>query len=326
MLTDYWVIAQLLAQFCSWFLVVVALFVAIPLIRKWNANSGNEIQLRLERNGYLISTILRLVLSFQVVSLILFLATVNNRLPNVIKGAMCATGTLSINDFGDPLLYLKVFSIFIYFTFLVLHYFDDAEPAYPLSPLKYYAIFPIFIVLTVDVVLVFLYFYNIDPDLIATCCSVTFLIRKADNSFMAQGTFLEIAVYVFGITGSVLIILFILFKKNYLIKFLLSIFYILSAIYVLKYFFVKYIYGVLAHYCLFDLFLGQYYFVGYFIFGSYYTLAGSTLFGFIYHFFNNRLESNQAYVLQKVRWSALFFLILSAVIPILYWVMWEGNL
>ncbi len=326
MLTDYWVIAQLLAQFCSWILVFIAIINSITLIRRWDENSGDEIQLKLERSGYLISTILRLVLSFQIVSFMLFLVTVNNRLPNIIKGAMCATGTLGINDLGYPLLYLKIFSVFIYLIFLFLHYLDDAEPAYPLSPLKYYFIFPIFMLLSSDFMLLFLYFSNINPDLIATCCSVTFLTQKADTSFMAKGNFLEIAFYIFGISGIILALFLIIFQEKYLIKFLLSISYVLSSTYVLKYFFVKYIYGILAHYCLFVLFLGKYNFVGYLIFGSYYVLIVCILFGLIYYFFKTTIKLNHAVLLQKTRWLALFFLVLSAFIPMWYWINWHGNL
>jgi len=326
MLTDYWVIAQLLAQVCSWLLGLVAVIFSIPLIRYWSSNSGSERQLRLERNGYLISSILRLVLGFQVVNLLLFLITVNNRLPHIIKGAMCAVGTLGINELGYPLLGIKLSVIFIYLLFLFLHYFDNAEPAYPLSPLKYYLIPPIFLFLSIDGTILFLYFSKITPDLIATCCSVSFLVRKADTSLLAKGDFLEIGFYSLGISLCLLSVTLVFFKEKSILKILLAGVYVFSATYTLKFFFVKYIYGILGHHCLFDIFFAKYYFVGYAIFGSYYFLLGSLLMGLVYNFSKKYLHSDYTGLQQRIRWLALIFLWISFLIPLGYWWNWEGNL
>lgn len=325
MLTDYWVISQLFVALCAWVLVMVALVHSIPILRKWNPNSSHEIQLKLERNGYLVSSILRFVLGFQILSLIFFLVTVNNWLPQLIRGAMCATGILGIHSLGYPLLYLKIFSIFIYFVFLCLQYFDDAEPAYPLSPLKYYVVFPVFLVLSADTILLFRFFSDINPDLIATCCSVAFVMKRVDASFTLQGTFLNIVFYIYGISFTTL--LFLIFsKKSYILQFLLSMIYVSASIYTLKYYFVKYVYGVLAHYCLFDLFLSQHHFVGYWIFGSYYVLLGSILFGLVYYFFGKHLRYSYERQLRRAQLSAWIALLLSLLVPMYFWITWDGYL
>ncbi len=326
MLTDYWVIAQLLAQVCSWFLGLVALIFSIPLIRYWSSSSGSEQQLRLERNGYLISSILRLVLGFQIVNLLLFLVTVNNRLPHIIKGAMCAVGTLGINELGYPLLGIKLSAIFVYLLFLFLHHFDNAEPAYPLSPLKYYLIPPIFLVLSIDGIVLFLYFSNITPDLIATCCSVSFLVRKADTSLLARGNFLEIGFYSLGISFCLLNVTLLFFKQKSILKILLSVIYVFSATYTLKFFFVKYIYGILGHNCLFDIFFAKYYFVGYAIFGSYYLLLGSLLMDLVYNFSKKYLHSKHTSLQENLLRVSLISLWISFFIPLGYWWIWEGQL
>ena len=81
MFADHWVIAQLIGQVCSIFLLTIALFISIRTIYRWEPDSSSELQINLERQTYLTSTVIRYVLIFQIISLFVFIFTVNNHLP-----------------------------------------------------------------------------------------------------------------------------------------------------------------------------------------------------------------------------------------------------
>ncbi|MEZ5581200.1 MAG: hypothetical protein R3F40_18405 [Candidatus Competibacteraceae bacterium] len=66
------------------------------ILRHWNIHSGSELQLRLERRTYLISTLLGFALGAELLSLLLFAQTAES-LSGQFVGAMCATGVLNIN-------------------------------------------------------------------------------------------------------------------------------------------------------------------------------------------------------------------------------------
>ena len=142
MFTDYWVIAQLWAQGCALMLLLYASFFAVRSLRFWVGESDSALQTNLERQNYLMSAIMQVGLWFQALSLLMFLHTVNEHLPPLIKGAMCATGTLGINAWGYPLLGLKSLAILVYAIYLFINYLDNQEPAYPLTPHKYWWLFP----------------------------------------------------------------------------------------------------------------------------------------------------------------------------------------
>jgi hypothetical protein len=73
------------------------------LASRWDLASGSELQLNLERQTYLISTLVALVLVSEAASLLLFVYNAD-RIAPLFVGAMCAVGTLSTSAFGFPAL------------------------------------------------------------------------------------------------------------------------------------------------------------------------------------------------------------------------------
>jgi hypothetical protein len=57
-MTDTWIIAQLLAQSCCFFLIFMILKTIFKIIRKWNVSSNDEIQINLERRTFLVGAVL----------------------------------------------------------------------------------------------------------------------------------------------------------------------------------------------------------------------------------------------------------------------------
>jgi len=259
MLTDHWIIAQLLAQVCAWVLLLKVGVGAIKQIKHWQAEQRTSMQLSLERETYLIGSISQLVLGFQFISLILFLATVNLHLPGMLKGAMCATGVLGMNDLGYPILALKGLSVLVYGVFLTLNYLDEREPGFVLTPHKFYWIFPSIALLSTDLALSITYFSQLSPDIIATCCSVVFGQQKL-SGFFNKGLYgytpwpLLLSFYGMGILA---LIAWAKHWKPWLV-FLFGGLFMALGIASLQGFFVKYSYGLPSHACLFDIFWRKY--------------------------------------------------------------------
>ncbi|MDW7693209.1 hypothetical protein R9C00_00510 [Flammeovirgaceae bacterium SG7u.111] len=328
MLTDSWIISQLISQVCALALLGGALYNGVGIFFKWDANSTSDLQLQLERKTYLISTIVQFVMIFQVVSLLMFLNTVNIHLPSVVKGAMCATGALGANEFGYPTLYIKVGAVLVYATYLFMHQLDESEPEFPLTPLKYWILPLAFLLVGADLVLMILYFANINPDVIATCCSVAFIGSGAKADFLGNGG-IDPIIYIgtsslsfFALIGSVLFIK----KKANLLSLWISIVFSISSTLALRYYFVKYIYGLPSHLCLFDIFFGQYYFIGYVIFGAYYITVIAALLKSILALSEGRLKTEH-HSLDKILGRIIIVAgTVALAIPLSYWLAWSGEL
>ncbi len=333
MLNDYWVIAQLLGQFCTLLLLIGGAFYALSLIRYWEQGSSTELQIVLERQGYLIGAIIQFGLFFQVLLLLMFLNTVNIHLTGQIEGAMCATGVLGVNDYGYPLLYLKIGSLLGYMAYLMLNYFDQREPEYPLTPLKFWWVFPALLLMLIDFYWTYQFFAGIEPNIIATCCSVSFLVESSSPyALYATPEKLENYLSIWGAAFVVLLLLSTLWQRKiaklrfWSVQFGLSLLYLGLSVYVLRHFFVKYIYALPSHNCLFDIFWAKYYYVGYLLFGSYFGILCCGLLGVLYHFFAFRLRRMSFQFWQNLQVFYTCLLLVSFVLPWFYWYAWDGVL
>ncbi len=334
-MTDTWIIAQLLAQSCCFFLILMILNTIFKIIKKWTISSNDETQINLERRTFLVGAVLELVLLFQSFSLIAFLITINEHIPSLLRGAMCATGALEANQYGYPLLYFKIGSLFVYSSFLFLHFLDKKEPTYPLTPQKYYLVFPAFLCVSIELILMLLYFWNINPDLIATCCSVSFFSQEINSTnFLNSSEFLNEGIFIWVCTGSYLgiYLIFNLFAKktnglfSTLLLFLNGILYIVLSVYVLKFFFVKYIYGLPSHLCLFDIFFQKYNYIGYFLFFTLFFVGLFLINKLLFEMVKNKLNTDYSSFWNQYQKITLLFWILSWLVPSLYYFAWEGSL
>ncbi|WP_299455759.1 hypothetical protein [uncultured Microscilla sp.] len=328
MLTDYWVIALLLSQLSSFVLLAGAALLSSHIIKRWSVNGFGEEQLMLERRSYLVGSIVQFVLIFQVAALLMFLNVANHHLTGVIKGAMCADGVLGVNSYGKPLLYIKMGAMLLYIAYLLLNYLDNSEPAYPLTPIKYWLIYPVFLLLGVELVYTVLFFYHIKPDVIATCCSVTFVAQSGKTGYFTLfgSDFTSSWLWVFGLSGGGLIAILLTSKRLAWLNLILGFAFITSGIYSLKQFFVKYIYGLPSHNCLYDIFWIKHYLIGYVFFGGYYLLAGALLGAFLLQIFKARLHQQHASLARKMRWVSIFTVIILILLPLYYWWKWDGTL
>ena len=282
MITDLWVIVQIIGDAFVLVFSFYAVWLGVRIARKWNIQSASEEQLWLERKSHLVSTVMNYVFGFQLISLLLFVVTVNDHFPQLIKGAMCGTGSLNANAYGWPTLYLKITGFFVYGLWLMINTLDQKVPEFPLTRLKFYLLLPIIPFVVSQVVIELLYFIHINPNIITTCCSITFSDNPLAETTMS-GSRHEMA-WVLGfylLTGILLLLFFLLQTKhnfrigNYVFSLLTALFFFL-ALKTLILHFSKYIYGMPSHHCPFDMLWGHYYYVGYLLYLSLFvgTLTG----------------------------------------------------
>jgi hypothetical protein len=153
--------------------VLMASGFAWRILRRWDIHSGSELQLRLERQTYLISTLLGFALGAELLSLLLFVHTAES-LSSQFVGAMCATGVLNVNAFGFPTLLLKIAVFFLAVLWLLLNRVDNRGYDYPLVRVKYGLLLVIAPLTVLEGAAQTTYFLGLTPEVITSCCGSLF--------------------------------------------------------------------------------------------------------------------------------------------------------
>jgi len=146
---------------------------ALQILRHWDIHSGSERQLSLERRTYLISTLLTWAFASELISLLLFVYNAE-AMSGQFVGAMCATGVLNVNPWGWPTLFLKIAIFFSGAVWLLLNRLDNQGYDYPLIRPKYGLLLLILPLVVAEFVVQLLYFTDMNPDVITSCCGSLF--------------------------------------------------------------------------------------------------------------------------------------------------------
>lgn len=267
----------------SLFVLILGIFAgrtALRVLRYWNPSSDSNLQIRLENEIWLASTLVEYGLGFQIFTLILFVLAADH-FCHVIVGAMCATGALLANNFGMPALFVKIAGVFLYGFWIILHKLDISIETYPLVKLKYIYLLLILPLLFSDLILQTLYIANLSPDIITSCCAVVFgaATKTGQNlleSFNEQ-TLLTLyygSIIVLVGAGSILLKrwflpLVVLFSSGWLAFLGLAIVAIITV-------FSSYIYAMPYHNCPFCILKPEYHYIGFVL---YFTLIPASFFG-----------------------------------------------
>jgi hypothetical protein len=167
------IIALVLASALAALMLVASLPFAVAVLRHWDLSSGAESQVRLEKRTYLVATLVKIVLVAEVAALVLFVFNAD-RMAGLFTGAMCAVGTLKVDPFGFPALYLKLAVFFLAAFWLVLNHVDNQGWDYPLIRVKYAALIALAPVLLAAGLVQLAYFLGLRADVITSCCSTLF--------------------------------------------------------------------------------------------------------------------------------------------------------
>jgi len=167
------IIALLVSSILITSLVLFAFWYGVKILRFWDLRSGSSLQLDLERRTYLISTVLAYVFGFQLVSLFLLIYTADS-LSTLFTGAMCAAGTFNANDYGYPLLVLKLINFLLAGLWLTINHADNRAYDYPLIRKKYAFLLLLAPFIVLETFLQSRYFLGLTPDVITSCCGSLF--------------------------------------------------------------------------------------------------------------------------------------------------------
>lgn len=180
MFLSLWSLALTFCGVIALFLIAVAARTGFRVLRSWDPASDDALQISLESETWLASTLVEYGLGLQILTLLLFVLAAD-QFSQVIAGAMCATGSLLANPFGIPTLYVKLAGVFLYGFWLLLHQLDIRVETYPLVRLKFVYLLLLAPFLLVDFTLQTLYIAGLRPDIITSCCSVVFAEAGPDS-------------------------------------------------------------------------------------------------------------------------------------------------
>jgi len=263
------VIANLLASYVSSFMVVYAAYFGAQIIRHWDIQSGDELQLTLERKTYLISTLLGFVFALQLLSLFLFVFTADTLCP-LFVGAMCAAGTLNVNAFGYPTLVLKVVNFILAGLWLVFNYADNQGYDYPLIKKKYLLLVIVAPIIVVEMLIESAYFLDMKADVITSCCGSLFSSEKEGGlgSEIAALPAKPTMWFFYGVMLCTMLSGIVCYRKGkggYLYAGLSLIAFIIALISIVS-FISLYIYELPTHHCPFCIIMEDYHYIGYLLY------------------------------------------------------------
>jgi hypothetical protein len=274
------IIALVLGSGITLLLLTYAAGLGVKILRSWDIGNSSEEQLALERKTYLVSTLVRYGLAFEIVSAFLFVYTADD-LHTLLVGAMCATGSLNANSFGFPALYVKIAIFFGASAWIAMDSLDSRAEDYPLTQKKYRLLLFIVPLVLAAFVLQILYFRSIDPNVITSCCGVLFSEGGTNiGSSLASLPVRQTEVIFFG-SFAVLVALGLAVMKSarklFIIPFsiLSAAFFVVSIASIIS-FVSLYFYRVPTHHCPFDMLQSEYYYSGY---PLYFSLFAGCFFG-----------------------------------------------
>jgi hypothetical protein len=229
------------------------------------------LQLGLEKRTYLVSTLMAWAFAFQIGSLFLFIFTAED-LHRLFVGAMCAAGTLNVNEFGYPTILLKVCNALLAGIWLIVNYTDNRASDYPLIRKKYAMLLVVTPLLFAETALQGAYFAGLKANVITSCCGSLF-------GAEAQGPVSSLVGLPVGPMQAALIAslaitfasgflsrsgrawAWVLFSVSSLVSFFVSIAALVS-------FISPYIYELPTHHCPFCILQREYSYIGYLIYIS----------------------------------------------------------
>lgn len=168
-----WIIGLIFGDITILFLILLGMVNAWKISKHWNFNQTTSLQFQLEKKTYLVSAIMNFAMGIQIALILLFVIAAEE-ISDMLPGAMCATGTISSNDWGFPLLFLKLFLGFFSFFWLIINYIDNQKETYPLVREKYQLLLIITPLFIFQTVVTLLFISDLDPSVITSCCGVVF--------------------------------------------------------------------------------------------------------------------------------------------------------
>lgn len=261
------ILALLFGGLLTFVVATGASLLGLHLVRHWNPLSSEEGQLKLERRAWLISSLMNLVLGYQIFSSLLFVYTLEDIHP-LFVGAMCATGSLNANQSGWAALLVKLILLFLAAFWVWLNRLDLQTSTTPLVPFKYRSLLLLTPLLGLDFYLQYAYFSGLNPEIITSCCGSLFGLGSAGvaSEMAALPAAPTMLAFYATVTLLLLLLCLCLWRKAAFYRFLLlvaALCFLLVALVSVVAFISVYIYQLPSHHCPFDMLQHHYLYIGY---------------------------------------------------------------
>ena len=243
-------------------LTLVAGVGSIQILSAWDFNASTPTQYTLEKKSYLITFIISITLIFNILLLPHFAYTLES-LSAIVPGAMCAAGVLDANPYGNPLLLLRILTLFLVGVWLIINHEDLQETTYPYTKKKFGLFIVIALMIVFSYALEIAYFLHISLEKPVACCSV--LYGFSGTNTLPFGLSKTLILGIFYLLF-LLNILFIFQRQAYALA-LSSVAFLYVGYLALIHFFGTYIYQLPTHICPFCMLQSDYYYVGYLLWG-----------------------------------------------------------
>jgi len=261
--------------FLEFLLLVVLSFTLLQtlfILKNYQQNSTTELQYKLEKKSYLVSVVISVVLLFKII-LVAFFTYSLDELSFIVPGAMCVAGVISSNDYGEPLLGLKLVILLLASLWLLVNRVDVFSKKNLYFKKKLWFFIGLYILIVLEFFLSFKFFTLIETQNPVLCCSVIFDDTENPLPFNLSISWLLGVFY-----ALYFIVMACAYKKQKISLLISSVIFTYFSYYAIVYFFGTYIYELPTHKCPFCMLQKEYYYIGYFIYsmfflGVYYTLV-----------------------------------------------------
>jgi len=323
------ILALIIGSTIVFLMMLYASIEGIRIISGWDFKSSSEHQLDLERRTYLISSIIKYALGFEIISTLLFIFTVDD-IHTLFVGAMCATGSLNANPIGWYALYSKILVFFCASLWIILNNLDQRAEDFPLIRPKYAALLFITVLIGLDLFFEMRYFLGLNPEVITSCCGSLF----SDTSSGIAGELSSLSMRPMMVTFYLSVVIFIIAALLCLKSQAAFLRYVVSVLSIVLFgisiaamisFISLYIYELPSHHCPFDIFQKDYHFIGYPI---YISLFCGVFFGLLPGFFQplkKIISLRDTILLSEKKWLFLSILFIMIFTAISSWPVVFGN-
>jgi len=255
----------------------IALYHVVLLLKESKNVPNIALEYSLERRAYLLSTIIKFSLYVYIFLLFFFLHLVDS-LSAIMPGAMCGAGIIGGSIYGNGVMILKFVAIIASMLWLFLHKEDLRRKDFPFFRRKLQLFIALYALIVLNYIVEILFLKSLNFEEGVMCCFALYGSVEPRTFFSLDLGYSALALLALYIA---ILVTTYLQKRALLALFLLL--FIPLSYYALTYFFSSYIYGDMEHKCPFCILHQKFYFIGYFIYGSFILALYSALKGLIFN-------------------------------------------
>ncbi len=273
------IITILTLDFIFIFFGFIAFVISIKIVKSWDLNSTSQAQYKLEKQSFLVSTIIKYIFIVKLPLFLFFIFTAD-KLSDIITGAMCGAGVVNSVSFGSSMFFYKILNLYVFGFWLVLNNYDLKKENQPYTKYKFWLYIFGFIFLLTEVYLEIDFFLSLDVSKLVSCCGTLFSAASKSSISFIYNIDKIYFVYIFYAVFLFLLLGFIL--KNSIAILLGNISFVFISIISLIMFFGTYIYQLPTHHCPFCMLQKDYYYIGYVLYvtlyiGTFYGISGAIM-------------------------------------------------